>query len=87
MVEWIDETNGQLGTEFSRANMMAVQGFESIKTVFKSDGSIVETNALGQTLTTTFNSDGSIIEKFVGDKIITKTTIFNSDGSIEEVLS
>ena len=66
---------------------MAMQGFQAQSTVFNSDGSITETNGLGQTKTTRFNTDGSITETFVGNKTITKTTTFNIDGSITEVLS
>lgn len=87
MVEWIDETSEQLGTEFSRKNMMAIQGFDSKKTVFQSNGSIIETNSDGDTLTTVFNSDGSITETFKGEKTITKTTTFENDGSIKEDMS
>lgn len=87
MIDWIDETSEQLGTEFSRKNMMAIQGFDTSSTVFNKDGSITETNKDGQIKTTIFNSDGSITEKFVGEKTITKTTTFNNDGSISEVIS
>ena len=86
MIEFIDKTGEQSGTPINRENLMAIQGFVSRKTVFNVDGSIVETNSKGETLTTTFNSDGSITERFVGDKTITKTTTFNKDGTIEEVL-
>lgn len=87
MFEFIDKTDTQSGTPINRTALMALQGFESVKTVFNSDGSIIETNSAGHTLTTTFSTDGSILEKFVGKKTITKTTIFNQDGSIEEVIS
>lgn len=85
MIEWIDETAEQLGTEFSRENMMAMQGFVAQDTEF-GDGVITETNSKGEVKTTTFG-DRSIEEKFVGEKTITKTTTFNSDGTITEVLS
>lgn len=87
MIEFIDETSEKLGTEFSRENMMAIQGFVANKTVFNDDGSITETNSKGETLTTVFNTDGSITETFVGEKTITKTTTFNADGSVSEVIS
>ena len=87
MKEFIDETSEQLGTDFSRANFMAMQGFIGSKTVFNADGSITETNSDGETLTTIFNEDGSITETFVGEKTITKTTTFNPDGTISEVIS
>ena len=67
--------------------MMAVQGFISVNTISNADGSIVERNSKGETLTTVFNEDGSITETFVGDKTITKATTFNNDGSISEVVS
>lgn len=87
MIDFIDKTSEQDGTPINRDNLMAMQGFEAKTTKFNSDGSIVETNGNGQTLTTIFNDDGSITEKFEGDKTITKTTTFNSDGSITEVIS
>lgn len=87
MKDFIDKTIDQNGTPINREAMMAVQGFEAKTTVFNADGSIVETNANGETKTTIFNSDGSIIERFVGQKTITKTTTFKGDGSIAEVLS
>lgn len=87
MVEFIDKTSTTPGTKYSRANMMAIQGFMAKTTVFNDDGSITETNGRGETLTTVFNADGSITETFVGAKTITKTTTFNIDGSITEVLS
>lgn len=87
MREFIDKTPDKSGTPLNRSNMMALQGFENANTVFLEDGSIVETNALGQVKTTTFNDDGSITETFVGEKTIVKTTTFNNDGSITEVVS
>ena len=76
-----------LGTPINRANLMAMQGFVAKTTTFNADGSIVEKNATGETLTIRFNSDGSITETFVGEKTLVKTTRFNSDGSIVEVIS
>lgn len=87
MIEFIDETSEKLGTEFSRENMMALQGFIANNIVFNDDGSITETNSKDEILTTTFNEDGTIIEIFEGEKTITKTTTFNADGSISEVIS
>lgn len=87
MIEFIDKTSEQNGTPVNRENLMAMQGFIATNTVFKTDGSIVETNSKGETLTTIFNADGSITETFVGEKTITKTTTFNNDGSISEVIS
>ena len=87
MLEFIDKTTTQSGTPINRANLMAIQGFIAKTTVFNADGSVVETNGKGETLTTVFNADGSITETFVGTKTIVKTTVFNDDGSITEVLS
>ena len=87
MIDFIDKTAVKNGTEINRAALMAIQGFEAKTTVFNEDGSITETNGLGQIKTTIFNSDGSITEKFVGEKTIIKTTTFNADGSITEVIS
>lgn len=42
------------GTPLNRKAMMDLQGFHTVDTEFKSDGSIVETNDVGDTLTTTF---------------------------------
>lgn len=77
------------GTPLNRLNMMAIQGFETVTTVFNTDGSITETNAEGDKLVTTFLNDGSIRERFTGvnGMAITKTTTFNADGSISEVIS
>ena len=74
------------GTPINRDNMMAIQGFQSNTIRFNDDGSIVETNSEGHTLTTTFQEDGSIKEEFEGTKNITKIIKFNSDGSILEVV-
>lgn len=96
MIEFIDQIkqNGQVttqGTAINRANLMAIQGFISTKTVFTTDTSgkdmIIQTNGNGETLTTVFNADGSITETFVGSKTISKTTKFNDDGSIEEIIT
>lgn len=88
MKEFIDKTSTIEGTKINRANLMAMQGFIGLTTVFKADGSIVETNADGHTLTTTFSDDGNVItETFVGEKTITKTTTFKADGSVVEVIS
>lgn len=86
MIEFIDKTSTQKGTKINRANLMAMQGFMAKTTVFKSDGSIVETNDKGETLTTVFKADGSITETFIGEKTLVKTTRFNSDGSISETI-
>lgn len=87
MRDFIDKTSEQSGTPINRDYLMALQGFEATETVFNADGSIVETNSLGETKTTTFNADGSIAETFVGQKTITKTTVFNKNGTISVVIS
>lgn len=87
MQEFIDETTEKPGTPINRKNLMSIQGFTNQNTTFNADGSIVQVNSDGQTLTTIFNEDGSITETFVGEKTITKTTSFGSGGSITEVIS
>ncbi len=87
MIEAIDKTVTETGTNINRAFLMAMQGFQAQTTVFNADGSITETNGLNQTKTTTFNADGTITETFVGEYPITKTITFNTDGSISEVIS
>lgn len=87
MREFIDKTSEIQGTPLNRDYMMAIQGFDAIQTVFNDDGSIVETNSLGETKTTKFNDDGTITETFVGEKTLVKTIHFESDGNIREVLS
>lgn len=87
MVDFIDRTTEENGTPINRETLMAIQGFIANNTVFNADGSIIETNAKGETLTTVFNEDGSITETFAGEKTITKTTTFNADGRISEVIS
>ena len=86
-VEMADEPTIE-GTALNREAFMALQGFCATDTVFNEDGSITETNALGETMVTTFNEDGSIEEVFTnanGLKIGKKTS-FNEDGSISETL-
>lgn len=87
MKEFIDKTSAQAGTPINRANLMAMQGFNAKTTVFNADGTIIETNGDGETLTTKFNTNGTITETFKGKKTVIKTTTFNSDGSITETIS
>lgn len=76
------------GTALNRANLMAMQGFGNVETVFNQDGSISETFQDGSTKKTVFNQDGSIAETFMaGAQVMIKTTSFNEDGSISEVIS
>ena len=90
MVNWVDQIDGTIeGTPVNRKNLMAMQGFESLTTVFGGGGVITETNAKGETMVTAFNTDRSITETFTGaDGItITKRTVFNIDGSIREAVT
>lgn len=84
MIDFIDETAEQLGTEFSRENMMALQGFIKNTITFK-DGVITEKNSNNEELTTSFVND-NIIETFKGKKTITKKTSFAGNVITEEVL-
>lgn len=86
MKDFIDTTSEKQGTPINRVNLMAMQGFVSSTITFNNDGSIVETNSNGETLTTVFNEDGTITETFVGEKTIIKTTSFGGNQTIEEVL-
>lgn len=62
-VEMADEPTRE-GTPLNREVMMALQGFEATDTVFLNDGSIVETNANGDTLKTTFPKGSIALETF-----------------------
>lgn len=75
----------QDGTVINRDALMAIQGFDNVVTEFNPDGSISETNALGEVCKTEFLPDGSIRETFTanGQQMIHVTT-FASDGSIIE---
>lgn len=85
MIEFIDKSSENNGTPINRENMMGVQGFANVKTVFHSDGRVTETDMLtGYVKTTLTNADGSITETFEGEKTISKTTRFLADGSIME---
>lgn len=87
VIERADEPS-EIGTPLNREAFMAVQGFEENTTVFEEDGSITETNALGETLITTFNSDGTIDEVFtnIDGMKIGKRTTFLPNGSISETM-
>lgn len=87
LIEFVDKTQEKSGTPLNRANLMALQGFISSKVVFNADGSIVETNSLGQKKTTVFQGENVIVETFVGEKTLVKTTTINSDGTITEEIS
>lgn len=74
--------------EILEEKMLAIEGFQSLTTVFNSDGSITETNSKGDTLKTVFNSNGTITETLkTSSKTITKTTTFLSNGNIKEVIN
>lgn len=67
-----------------------IENFRAKHTDFPPDGSIVETDASGNTKHTVFEPDGSITETLKdpdGNVIATKTTTFNHDGSIGEEVS
>lgn len=87
MRDFTDKTSIKKGTPINREYLMAIQGFDTKTISFNSDGTITETNSLGEILTTEFNSDGSITETFEGQHILIKTTKFNSNGTISEVIS
>lgn len=84
-VEMADEPT-ETGTALNREAFMSLQGFAENHIVFNSDGTITETNAIGETLQTIFNADGSIDEVFEnkGGLKIGKRTTFNADSSIFE---
>lgn len=86
MIEFIDKTSEQNGTPINRENLMAMQGFIGMTTEKQADGSILQTNAEGQTLLTVKNADGSITQTFTGEKTITKTITIN-ESTILEVIS
>ena len=85
MIEIIDKSSTNAGTDINRETLMAMQGFIAQTITFNDDGSITEVNSKGQTKTTVFNADGSVTETFVGEKTITKTTYFEGN-TIREVL-
>lgn len=76
------------GTPLNREAFMALQGFQEKRTVFNTDGSILEYNANNEELKTVFHADGSITQTFTNaDGLsISLKTVFKSDGSIEEVV-
>lgn len=86
MIDFIDKTSEQNGTPINRENLMAIQGIIGMTTEKQADGSILQTNAKGQTLLIVKNADGSITQTFTGDKVITKTITINGN-TISEVIS
>lgn len=84
-VEMADETTVE-GTALNREAFMALQGFQSTSTEFMPDGSIVETNSVGDTLTTTFPVGSISLEVFTSVTTgisITKRT-YEENGLIKE---
>lgn len=77
----------QDGTVINRDALMAIQGFDNVTTVFNADGSISETNALGEVCLTEFLPGGSIRETFTanGQQMI-HITSFMPSGEIVEVV-
>ena len=78
------------GTDVDRELLMNVQGFYASTTVFNADGSIVETNADGDTLTTTFPSGDIAKETFLqvstGRSIAVRTYMGESGELIRELV-
>lgn len=78
----------QAGTSVNAELLNAIYGFDNVKTVFNSNGSITQSDSsTGAQIVTVFNSNGSITETFSqGGTSLVKTTTFGSDGSITESL-
>lgn len=86
-VEMADEPT-EPGTPLNRSVLMALQGFQSIDIEFKSDGTVIETSANGDTLTTTFPAGSISLETFTsadGLRTIQKRT-YVENGKIKEVI-
>ena len=84
-VEIADEATVE-GTLLNREAFMALQGFQSTSTEFLPDGSIVETNSVGDTLTTAFPEDSISLETFTSATTgisISKRT-YEENGLIKE---
>ena len=77
MIEFIDETSEKLGTEFSRENMMAMQGYQNEDVTF--GDTITKINDKGETETITFLGN-QIIKRFIGEKTVNQTITFNENG-------
>ena len=77
MIEFIDETSEKLGTEFSRENMMAIQGYQNEDVTF--GDTITKINDKGETETITF-LENQIIKRFIGEKTVNQTITFNENG-------
>ena len=89
MIDFIDKTSEQNGTPINRANLMALQGFDSdtVSIAENDDGNVTITqiNKDNHILTTNIvdNADGTttVTETFAGEKTITKITTINADGT------
>lgn len=87
VVEFADDAPVE-GTPVNRLLFNDLQGFSSRQTVFKADGSIVETDPVtGVVKTTVFNSDGSITETRTSEESSIQKVITFQDGSVTEVVS
>lgn len=84
-VEMADEATVE-GTALNREAFMALQGFQSANTEFMPDGSIVETNSVGDTLTTTFPAGSISLEVFtsVTTGISISKRTYEENGLIKE---
>ncbi len=80
--EFIDETTEKEGTDFSRVNMMALQGYQGEIVTF--GNTIVKVNDKGETETITF-LENQIIKEFVGEKTVTQTITFVESGYTKEL--
>lgn len=67
---------------------LALAGFTACDTTFNTDGTITQTDKIGNVKTTTFVSKQKINEEYVlasGDRY-TKTTTFGSNGITERIV-
>lgn len=78
------------GTDVDRELLMNIQGFYASNVVFNSDGSIVETNADGDTMTTTFPDGAIALDTFTqtstGQTISVKTSEDINGNIIKELV-
>lgn len=82
MREFIDETIEKEGTDISRENLMALQGYQGESVTF--GDAIIKTNDNNETETITF-AENQIIKQFVGEKTITQTITFSQNGYVKEL--
>lgn len=92
MVDFIDKTSGQNGTPINRANLMAIQGFQS-SNIKITDNLITELYSDGSVLTVETKEEltkSIIIETFKpanGEKILKKEIQITSPENIKESVS